>query len=90
MVTKLAPERATGMVMGAWFLSISAANFVAGQIAALTGGEEQIAVEDVTDPAVTLASYNEVYWNSSLLIFGATALLFMLVPLLKKWMHGVK
>ena len=38
MVTKLAPERMTGMVMGAWFLSIAGANFVAGQIAKLTGG----------------------------------------------------
>lgn len=89
MVTKLAPAHATGMVMGAWFLSISAANFVAGQIAAMTGGEEQVAVDGVTDPAATLAGYNEVYWNSSMLIFGASALLLLLVPILKRWMHDV-
>ncbi len=43
MVTKLAPARITGMVMGAWFLSIAGANFLAGQIAALTGAEEETA-----------------------------------------------
>jgi len=88
MVTKLAPERMTGMVMGAWFLSISAANFVAGQIAALTGGDMTLK-EDV--PATeTLALYTNIYENSSYLIMGSAVLLLLLVPLLRKWMHGVK
>jgi len=91
MVTKLAPEKFTGMVMGAWFLSISAANFVAGQIAALTGEVEE-RPEDAPpiEPTETLPLYTDVYENSAYVILGATALLLLLVPLLKKWMHGVK
>ena len=89
MVTKLAPERMTGMVMGAWFLSISAANFVAGQIAALTGAETEIKEGVVMTPTETLAIYTNTYENSSYLILGSAALLLVLVPMLKKWMHGV-
>jgi POT family proton-dependent oligopeptide transporter len=39
MVTKLAPKRMTGMVMGAWFLSFAFANSLAARIAAFTGVE---------------------------------------------------
>lgn len=81
MVTKLAPERMTGMVMGAWFLSIAGANFVAGQIAALTGSEGVEASKE---------GFLKVYEMGSYTILGSAALLFCLVPLLKKWMHGVE
>jgi len=91
MVTKLAPERMTGMVMGAWFLSISSANFVAGQIAALTGGEKTIE-EGATDAQLeeNLATYASDYETYSYMIIGTSVVLMVLVPLLKKWMHGVK
>ncbi len=39
MVTKLAPKSITGTAMGGWFLSFAMANFLAGQIAAITGAE---------------------------------------------------
>lgn len=34
-MTKLAPARVSGVVMGAWFMSISAGNYIGGRIAAL-------------------------------------------------------
>lgn len=37
MVTKLSPKKMAGTSMGAWFLSFAIANFLGGQIAALTG-----------------------------------------------------
>ncbi len=37
MVTKLSPKKMAGTAMGAWFLSFAIANFLGGQIAALTG-----------------------------------------------------
>jgi hypothetical protein len=40
MVTKLAPKDMTGTVMGAWFLSIAGANYVAAILAKLTGSED--------------------------------------------------
>jgi POT family proton-dependent oligopeptide transporter len=39
MVTKLAPKHIAGTAMGGWFLSFAIANFLGGQIAALTGAE---------------------------------------------------
>jgi POT family proton-dependent oligopeptide transporter len=87
MVTKLAPERMTGMVMGLWFLSIAGANFLAGQIAAVTGASD---VTEGASPIDTLPAYSSAYLTSAWVIFGATVLLLLLVPLLKKWMHGVK
>jgi len=39
MVTKLAPKKISGTAMGGWFLSFAMANFLAGQIAAITGAE---------------------------------------------------
>ena len=39
MVTKLAPKKISGTAMGGWFLSFAMANFLAGQIAAVTGAE---------------------------------------------------
>ena len=38
MVTKLSPKHMAGTSMGAWFLSFAIANFLGGQIAAMTGG----------------------------------------------------
>jgi POT family proton-dependent oligopeptide transporter len=34
-MTKLAPERITGLLMGVWFLSISVGNYLGGRMAAL-------------------------------------------------------
>lgn len=90
MITKLAPQRLTGMAMGAWFLSISGAQYLAGQIAALTGAAGGEAGGEGVPPTESLEIYTGVYQNSALFIFGAALLLLILVPLLKKWTHGVQ
>ncbi|MCC5915777.1 MAG: peptide MFS transporter [Cryomorphaceae bacterium] len=41
MVTKLSPKNIAGTAMGGWFLSFAMANFLAGQIAGLTGAKEE-------------------------------------------------
>ncbi len=90
MVTKLAPPRLTGMVMGAWFLSIAAANFLAGQIAAMTGSANASEGLGAVPPEESLKIYSDIYQTSSYFILGSALLLILLVPLLKKWMHGVR
>lgn len=42
-VTKLAPKKIVGMVMGAWFLSISAGHKIAGYVNALAGSKPELA-----------------------------------------------
>jgi len=90
MVTKLAPPRLTGMVMGAWFLSIATANKLAGEIAKLTGaagGDPGDAPKPATE---TLGIYLDVFQTSAMIAAAAGVVLLLMVPLLKKWMHGVK
>jgi POT family proton-dependent oligopeptide transporter len=51
MVTKLAPKRMTGQVMGAWFLSMAGANFLAGLLAVLTGVEDEPGLKSLVNHA---------------------------------------
>ena len=88
MVTKLAPQGMAASVMGAWFLSFAGANFVGGQIAALTGGhggggEAQTAQQ-------VMETYVGVYANFAYAIFGLGVLVILLSKPFQKLMHGVK
>ena len=84
-MTKLAPKAIGGFVMGAWFLSISSANYIAGLISALTGKS------DVgEDEAVGLARYDEVFWNVFLVGAGIGLFVIAVSPLINKLLHGVK
>jgi len=86
-VTKLAPARMTGMVMGAWFLSIAAAHKIAAIIAGETGGAGQ----EGLSPVDTLPIYTGVFEQITYAAIGAGFLLLILGPLfLKRWLHGVK
>ena len=90
MVTKLAPARMTGLVMGAWFLSIAFAHYIAGAIATLTssagGGEGEAAVAATE----SLSIYVIVFQDIGYFAIGAGVVLFFLSFLLKRWLHGVE
>ncbi len=87
MITKLSPDKIVGFVMGAWFLSIALANKIAGEIGKLT------AAEDLGDSATaleTLQVYSDTYLTWGVyVVLGAAAVLLLLVPTLRKWMHGI-
>ncbi|MCM5662637.1 peptide MFS transporter [Galbibacter mesophilus] len=87
MVTKLSPAKIVGFVMGAWFLSISIGNKLAGWIGALTASES---VAEGAHPTETLSIYANTYlvWGV-LVVSGAALLLLLLVPILRKWMNGI-
>ncbi len=87
-VTKLAPQKIVGFMMGVWFLATASSEFIAAVLANLAkidteGGQ-------VTDVTLALTSYTDLFsklfWTG--LIFGA--ILLVLSPLLKKLMHGIK
>jgi POT family proton-dependent oligopeptide transporter len=89
MVTKLAPRSMTGAVMGAWFLSIAGANYVAALLAKLTGashGEDGVAFT----PAESLATYIDTYSKMGYITVGIGLLLVLLSKPLNKLMHGVR
>lgn len=87
MITKLSIARVVGLMMGVWFLSISAAQYVAGSIAQLAS--VQTVGGQVTNFKVSLETYVGVFWNIALAAMAIGALLLLLSPLIKRWTHGV-
>ena len=90
LVTKLSPSRIVSTMMGAWFVSIAGANFLAGLIAGLTGGgghggEKGLAM--VPPPQESLAAYGDVFGQIAAAALIAALVLLALSPLLRKWMH---
>jgi POT family proton-dependent oligopeptide transporter len=92
MVTKLAPPKISGTLMGAWFLSFSGSNFVASQLAKLTdagSSESAHSVVEIT-PEIALMNYIDVYTLFGCIAVGVGLLVLALSPKLNKLMHGIK
>jgi POT family proton-dependent oligopeptide transporter len=86
-VTKLAVPSVVGVMMGSWFLATAYSEFVAAQLAKLAAVDTQDG--QVLDIASALASYTELF-NSLLWVgLAAGAVMLVISPLLKKWMHGI-
>ncbi len=87
MITKLSPAKIVGFVMGAWFLSISLGNKLAGIIGTLTAAE---AGGQTLTTQETLINYTQTYLIWGVFVVGGFAvLLLILTPKLNKWMHGI-
>lgn len=84
LVTKLAPAKFVGFMMGFWFLSSAIAHQSGKWIAS-----EAVADKNAT-PEETLALSLEVFNNVGLFAIGSGVLLILLSPILKKWMHNIK
>ncbi len=76
-MTKLAPQRLVGLVMGIWFLAAALGNKLAGVLAG----------EFKNDDAGQLATF---FWHQALAVGACTLVLFALVPWVKKLMGGVR
>jgi POT family proton-dependent oligopeptide transporter len=88
MITKLSIGRIVGLMMGVWFLSISFAQFLGGEMAKRASVET--VAGQVTNPKLALDTYIGVYQTFGLYtIYVGLALLVLVWPL-KRLMHGVK
>jgi POT family proton-dependent oligopeptide transporter len=76
-ITKLAPARLVGLVMGGWFLSMSWGNKLAGILAGQFSSD---------DPAALAAFFG----RQALAVAACTALAFALVPWVRSRMGGVR
>lgn len=87
MITKLAPKRMMGFVMGVWFLSIALANKMAGMIGELTASSD---LGESPTTVQTLEVYSDTYliWGVAV-VGGAALILLLLVPTLRRWMNGI-
>ncbi len=81
-MTKLAPARMVGLLMGAWFLASAAGNFIGGLIAQATGGEGG---EDVAPADQVMSVYNQIGW----IAIGVGVAVIAVSPLVKRLMHPV-
>ncbi len=84
LVTKLAPAKIVGFMMGFWFLSSAIAHQAGKWIAS-----ETVADKDAT-PVQTLDLALGVFNNVGFFALGSGVLLLALSPIIKKWMHGIK
>ena len=73
----LAPPRLLGLVMGIWFLAAALGNKLAGVLAG----------EFKSEDAAGLSTF---FWQQAIWVGVATAVLFALVPWVKKLMGGVR
>lgn len=89
MITKLSPPQYTGMMMGFWFLASALGQHLAGWIGTLMaipseGGATTISALE------SLSIYSGVFLKITYVSIGGGLVLLVLVPLLRRWMGGVK
>lgn len=85
VVTKLSPQKVVGFVMGSWFLSIAFAHKIAGKL-----GQEIASSGSGHDPVAELTGFMQVYLHWGVyIVLGCAAVLLLLTPTMKKWMHGI-
>lgn len=88
MVTKLAPARLVSTVMGAWFLATALSNYLAGHIAKFTGVSHSDGEQVIPPPIETVNLYGDVFGKIALAAIASAVICFVLVPVLKRWMHS--
>jgi len=86
-VTTLAVPSVVGVMMGAWFLAIAYAEFVAAQIAKFAAID--FSVGEVVNTAKALAGYTDFFSRLVYVGVGFGILLLLLSPLLRRGMRGV-
>jgi len=86
MVTKLAPVKIVGMVMGIWFLASAIGEFLAGKIGSLMSVPESV----VDNPVQSLPYYADILSKIGLGSVVLGGVLMLIVPLLRRWMGDVK
>lgn len=86
LVTRLCPKRVVGMMMGSFFLSLSAGSFIAGQLSKLTSVEIK-ANGHVSDVTPIVDAYTASYSLFGVVSLVIAALLYLLSPLLRRVMH---
>lgn len=86
MVTKLAPAHMVGLIMGIWFLASALGEFVSAKIGSLMAVPATV----VDDPMLSLPYYSVILQQIGYISMGVGLLLFAFVPLLKRWMGGIR
>ena len=85
MITKLSPVKVVAMMMGIWFFATAIGEFLAGKIGSLMS----VPAEIQNDAVASLPYYADILNKIALGSIGAGVILWITVPLLKKWMRDI-
>ncbi|KLN95773.1 dipeptide/tripeptide permease DtpA [Moellerella wisconsensis] len=80
MVAQLVPQRLMGFIMGSWFLTSSAAAFIAGYVASLTAAPEG----QIADPIASLNVYSDVFLNIGIVTGVIAIIMVITAPMLNR------
>jgi POT family proton-dependent oligopeptide transporter len=86
LVTKLAPAKVVGFMMGFWLLSSSIAQQAGKWVGQATKPPEGVKLSPTESMEFTLNVFN----NIGLVAIGSGVVLVLLSPIIKRWMHGIK
>jgi len=85
MVTKLSPVKMVSLMMGIWFFATATGEFLAGKIGSLMSVPEEVQ----NNAVLSLPYYADILNKIAIGSIGAGLLLWLTVPLLKKWMNDI-
>jgi proton-dependent oligopeptide transporter, POT family len=85
MITKLSPKKIVAMMMGIWFFASAVGEFMAGKIGSLMSVPEAVQ----NNAVASMPYYADILNKIALGSIGIGILLWLLVPLLKKWMGDI-
>ena len=84
-MTKLAPARAVGLMMGAWFVYSGLGNAMSGVIASAAGAET--VGGEIIDKAAAKDNYASVFSSVGWIGMGIGVLMLLVAPIVKNWMR---
>jgi len=88
MITKLSPVNIVGLMMGIFFFFTAIGEFLAGKIGALMSVPKHII--EANNPVLSLPYYANILFQISIYSAAIGIFIFLLVPLLKKWMGNIR
>ena len=88
-VTQLSVKRVASLMMGTWFLATAFSETLAAEFGKLASLDKFDAAK-IGDMALAAGKYSELFWLLTKVGLGCGLVALLLVPLLKKLMHGVK
>ncbi|MHC9085076.1 peptide MFS transporter [Luteimonas sp. RIT-PG2_3] len=87
-VTQLSVARVVGLMMGAFWLATAYSEVLAAQFGKLTSMD--VLEGETLDMAVAAAKYGEMFQLLLWIGLGSGVAYFVLAPLVRRWMHGVR
>ncbi len=87
MMTRLSPKRLGSTVMGTWFLATAFSQYLAAIISQFTGVSHGGGETTIPIPKESVDVYGDVFFKIAVASSISAFFCFLLVPLMKKWMH---